>query len=88
MQNQQFDLVTKYAEMEMRQTKLQSTLDHAHQEMFEFKSKQEDATSARSSEIDILNQDLERANEVKEKRDFIFSFLFFKFLSEHQMLNV
>ncbi|CAF4957323.1 unnamed protein product, partial [Rotaria socialis] len=63
LQNQQFDLVTKYAEMEMRQTQLQSTLDHAHQEMFEYKSKQEDATSARSSEIDILNQDLERANE-------------------------
>ncbi|CAF3670769.1 unnamed protein product [Rotaria sp. Silwood1] len=63
LQNQQFDLVTKYAEMEMRQTQLQSALDHAHQEMFEYKSKQEDATSARSSEIDILNQDLERANE-------------------------
>ncbi len=78
MQNQQFDLVTKYAEMEMRQTQLQSALDHAHQEMFEFKSKQEDATSARSSEIDILNQDLERANEVKEKIDFIFSFVVFQ----------
>jgi len=64
LQNQQFDLVTKYAEMEMRHTQLQSALDHAHQEMFEYKSKQEDATSARSSEIDILNQDLERANEV------------------------
>ncbi len=50
--------------MEMRHTQLQSALDHAHQEMFEYKSKQEDATSARSSEIDILNQDLERANEV------------------------
>ncbi|CAF3668670.1 unnamed protein product [Rotaria sordida] len=63
LQNQQFDLVTKYAEMEMRQAQLQSSLDHAHQEMFEYKSKQEDATSARSSEVDILNQDLERANE-------------------------
>ena len=62
----------------MRQTQLQSALDHAHQEMFEFKSKQEDATSARSSEIDILNQDLERANEVKEKIDFIFSFVVFQ----------
>ncbi|CAF5123020.1 unnamed protein product, partial [Rotaria socialis] len=65
------------AEMEMRQTQLQSTLDHAHQEMFEYKSKQEDATSARSSEIDILNQDLERANEVKlknslMKKNFVF----------------
>ncbi|UJR22316.1 hypothetical protein I4U23_025378 [Adineta vaga] len=63
LQNQQFDLVTKYADMEMRQKQLQAALDHAHQEMFEYKSKQEDATSARSSEIDILNQDLERANE-------------------------
>lgn len=53
--------------MEMRQTQLQAALDHAHQEMFEYKSKQEDATSARSSEIDILNQDLERANEVIRK---------------------
>lgn len=51
----------------MRQTQLQAALDHAHQEMFEYKSKQEDATSARSSEIDILNQDLERANEVIRK---------------------
>ncbi|CAF3789921.1 unnamed protein product, partial [Adineta steineri] len=63
LQSQQFDLVTKYGEMEMRQTQLQSALDHAHQEMFEYKSKQDDVTSARSSEIDILNQDLERANE-------------------------
>jgi hypothetical protein len=54
--------------MEMRQKQLQQTLDLAHQEMFEYKSKQEDASSARSSEIDILNQDLERANEVKNKR--------------------
>ncbi|CAF1484562.1 unnamed protein product, partial [Adineta steineri] len=63
LQSQQFDLVTKYGEMEMRQTQLQSALDHAHQEMFEYKSKQDDVTSARSSEIDILNQDLERVNE-------------------------
>ncbi|CAF1530145.1 unnamed protein product, partial [Adineta ricciae] len=63
LQNQQFDLVTKYADMEVRQKQLQTALDHAHQEMFEYKSKQEDATSARSSEIDILNQELERANE-------------------------
>jgi hypothetical protein len=40
--------------------------------MFEYKSKQEDAISARASEIDILNQDLERANEVK-KRKFVFN---------------
>ena len=65
LQSNQFDLVTKYAEMEMRQKQLQQALDHARQEMFEYKSKQEDATSARSSEIDILNQDLERTNEVK-----------------------
>ena len=51
--------------MEMRQKQLQQALDHARQEMFEYKSKQDDATSARSSEIDILNQDLERANEVE-----------------------
>jgi homeobox protein cut-like len=63
LQSNQFDLVTKYAEMEMRQKQLQQALDYAHQEMFEYKSKQEDAISARSSEIDILNQDLERANE-------------------------
>jgi hypothetical protein len=50
--------------MEMRQTQLQSSLDHVHQEMFEYKSKQEDVTSARSSEIEILNQDLERSHEV------------------------
>ena len=50
--------------MEMRQKQLQQTLDHAHQEMFEYKSKQDDVTSARASEVDILNQDLERANEV------------------------
>jgi hypothetical protein len=74
--------------MEMRQTQLQSTLDHAHQEMFEYKSKQEDATSARSSEIDILNQDLERANEVKFRFKKKNVFFIFKFVSEHQMLNV
>jgi hypothetical protein len=72
LQSNQFDLVTKYAEMEMRQKQLQQALDHAHQEMFEYKSKQEDAISARASEIDILNQDLERANEVK-KRKFVFN---------------
>ncbi len=63
--------------MEMRQKQLQQTLDLAHQDMFEYKSKQEDATSARSSEIDILNQDLERANEVKLKRNFVFVKIFF-----------
>ncbi len=67
LQSNQFDLVTKYAEMEMRQKQLQQALDHAHQEMFEYKTKQEDATSARSSEIDILNQDLERAHEVTKR---------------------
>ncbi len=61
----------------MRQKQLQQTLDLAHQDMFEYKSKQEDATSARSSEIDILNQDLERANEVKLKRNFVFVKIFF-----------
>ena len=54
--------------MEMRQTQLQSALDHAHQEMFDYKTKQDDVTSARSSEVDILNQDLERANEVISSR--------------------
>jgi hypothetical protein len=63
--------------MEMRQKQLQQTLDLAHQDMFEYKSKQEDATSARSSEIDILNQDLERANEVKSKKKFFFVKIFF-----------
>ena len=58
--------------MEMHHTQLQSALDAARQEMFEYKSKQEDVTSARSSEIDILNQDLERANEVKVNRFFFF----------------
>ena len=57
--------MTKYGEMEMRQKQLEAALDHAHQEMFEYKSKQDDVTSARSSEVDILNQDLERANEVR-----------------------
>ncbi len=75
LQSNQFDLVTKYAEMEMRQKQLQQALDHAHQEMFEYKSKQEDAISARSSEIDILNQDLERANEVKKR--IYFNYVFF-----------
>ena len=51
----------------MRQKQLQQALDHAHQEMFDYKSKQEDASSARAMEIEILNQDLERAHEVKEK---------------------
>lgn len=64
LQSNQFDLVTKYAEMEMRQKQLQQVLEHAHQEMFEYKTKQEDATSARAMEIQILNQDLDRANEV------------------------
>jgi len=63
IQSNQFDLVTKYAEMEMRQKQLQQALDHAHQEMFDYKSKQEDASSARAMEIEILNQDLERAHE-------------------------
>lgn len=68
LQSQQFDLATKYADMEMRHDQIQKALDHARQEMFEYKSKQEDASSARSSEIDILNQDLERANEVTPSR--------------------
>lgn len=52
--------------MEMKQKQLQQSLDLAHQEMFDYKTKQEDMTHARSSEIDILNQDLERAHEVNE----------------------
>lgn len=65
--------------MEMKQKQLQQTLDLAHQEMFEYKSKQDDMSHARSSEIDILNQDLERSHEVTEnhKRDFLSFCCFF-----------
>ena len=73
--------------MEMRQKQLQQALDHARQEMFEYKSKQDDATSARSSEIDILNQDLERANEVDSFSSSIVQRIK-PFSSEQLMLNV
>ncbi|CAF1548106.1 unnamed protein product, partial [Adineta steineri] len=43
--------------MEMHQS---AALNHIHQDMFEYKTKQEDTSS---SNIDIFNQDLEQANE-------------------------
>lgn len=74
--------------MEMRQKQLQTSLEQAHQEMFEYKSKQEDLTSARSSEIDILNQDLERANEVNRSTFFdLHRIRSTSFFSAHRMQN-
>lgn len=76
IESQQFDFMTKYAEMEFRLKQLQTSLDQAHQETFEHKSKLDDVMNARSSEIEIINQDLERANEVRTKKKQKENFLF------------
>ncbi|CAF3504480.1 unnamed protein product [Rotaria sordida] len=55
----QFDLITKYAQMEMHQ----SVLDPLHQDMFEYKIKQDDTNNICSSDSHICNQDLEQMNK-------------------------
>ncbi|CAF4723389.1 unnamed protein product, partial [Rotaria sp. Silwood1] len=55
----QFDLITKYAQMEMHQ----SVLDSLHQDMLDYKIKQDDTNTLCSSDDHMCNQDLEQMNK-------------------------
>ncbi|MCL4131182.1 UNVERIFIED_CONTAM: hypothetical protein GTU68_004293 [Idotea baltica] len=54
--------IQKVREVEERCQALQQSLEQSQSELFEVKAKLDDITEAKSSEIDILMNDLERAN--------------------------
>lgn len=63
IQTAQLDLVKKLGETEARCLNLQSQLGKANSDLFDFKSKQDDLLNAKSLEIDLLLQDIDKLNE-------------------------
>lgn len=63
LQETQLAIVRKLGEVEQKNAALQSSLDSGQAELFELRSKYDEATSARSDEMDMVMADLERANE-------------------------
>jgi homeobox protein cut-like len=59
----QLDLVKKLGETETKNSNLQNQLQKLQTDMFELKLKQDEILNAKSSEIDLLLQDLDRAND-------------------------
>lgn len=59
----------------------QSALDHRHQDMLE------NTTNTCSSDLDILNQDLQQTHEVNDRRSEQFHSLIEILSREHPMLN-
>jgi len=59
----QFVATTKLSEAEQRLITVQSALDASQSELFNLKSKYDEETAARQAEMDIVLQDLERANQ-------------------------
>ncbi|XP_042893481.1 protein CASP-like [Penaeus japonicus] len=59
----QESVMRRLQDAESRAQTLQSTLDQTQSELFELKSKSEESNFARSDEINILLNDLERANQ-------------------------
>ena len=59
----QLDLVKKLGETETKNSNLQNQLQKLQTDMFELKLKQDEILNAKSCEIDLLLQDLDRAND-------------------------
>jgi homeobox protein cut-like len=62
-QSNQLDLVKKLGETEARLLALQAQLHKSHTDLYELKSKQEELLNAKSLEIDMLMQDIDKLNE-------------------------
>lgn len=63
LEETQESVMRRLQDAESRAQTLQSTLDQTQSELFELKSKSEESNFARSDEINILLNDLERANQ-------------------------
>lgn len=63
LQEAQTTALKRMEEAEVRATMLQHTLEQTQSELFECKSKAEEFSSARMEELNILSNDLERANQ-------------------------
>ena len=59
----QLDLVKKLGETETKNSNLQSQLQKLQADMYELKMKQDELLNAKTCEIDLLLQDLDRSNE-------------------------
>ncbi|XP_064620194.1 homeobox protein cut-like 1 isoform X3 [Lineus longissimus] len=62
-QESQLSVAKKLGEAEHKVATLQSALDTTQSELFDLKSKYDEATSAKSDEMEMVMGDLERANE-------------------------
>lgn len=63
LKSQQLDLVKKLGETEARCLSLQSQLHKSQTDLYDIKSKQDDSLNAKSLEIDLLLQDIDKLNE-------------------------
>ncbi|CAF0955737.1 unnamed protein product [Brachionus calyciflorus] len=63
IQTTQLDLVKKLGDTEARCLNLQNQLHKAHTDLYDLKSKQDELLNAKSLEIDILLQDIDKLNE-------------------------
>ncbi|XP_046339044.2 homeobox protein cut-like 1 isoform X1 [Haliotis rufescens] len=63
LQETQLSVAKKLGEAEQKITNLHSALESVQTELFEVKAKYDEATSAKSDEMDMVMADLERANE-------------------------
>lgn len=63
LQESQSSAVRRLLEAEARSVTLQQTLEHTQSELFEYKNRSEEFTSAHSEETNILTIDLDRANQ-------------------------
>ncbi|XP_022344162.1 homeobox protein cut-like 1 isoform X3 [Crassostrea virginica] len=66
LQETQLSVAKKLGEAEQRVASLQSALENVQSELFEVKAKYEEATAAKSDEMEMVMSDLERANERAE----------------------
>ncbi|XP_048775550.2 homeobox protein cut-like 1 isoform X5 [Ostrea edulis] len=66
LQETQLSVAKKLGEAEQRVTSLQTALENVQSELFEVKAKYEEATAAKSDEMEMVMSDLERANERAE----------------------
>ncbi|XP_020629858.1 protein CASP-like [Orbicella faveolata] len=63
LQETQVSVAKKLGEAEHKAATLQAALDSAQSDLFDVKAKFDEVTAARSSEIEILEADVERANQ-------------------------
>lgn len=63
LQSNQFDLVKKLGEAENRTMELKEQFDKCQTDLYDLKQKQDELLNAKTCEIDILLQDLDKLNE-------------------------